>query len=182
MTQVVELALPGLRLVRPQVHRDERGFFLESWSARAYAAAGLDVAWVQDNHSRSLRGVVRGLHYQSSPGQAKLVRVVAGSIFDVAVDLRPTSPTFGRWLGVDLDADRHEHLFVPAGFAHGFCVTGESAEVLYKVSSPYDPRTERTLAWDDPDLAIAWPVEVPLLSPRDRAGESFADYRRSVAP
>lgn len=176
--KVTDLELAGLRLIEPVVHHDARGFFLEAWSASAHRTAGIACEFVQDNHSRSVRGTLRGLHFQSAPGQAKLVRVAAGQIFDVAVDLRPESATFGRWQGVHLDATRHHQLFVPVGFAHGFCVLSESADVLYKVSTPYEPETERTLAWDDPDIGIEWPIADPVLSDRDRAGGSLAAYRR----
>jgi len=175
--EVQPLRLPGLEIVRPAVFRDERGFFLESFQTGRYAEAGIDVTFVQDNHSRSVRGVLRGLHYQSEPGQAKLIRVGRGRIFDVAVDLRPDSPTFGQWEGVELDDASHHQLFIPVGFAHGFCVTSEVADVVYKVSSPYDPATERTLAFDDPELAIIWPIEAPIVSDRDRRGESLAALR-----
>jgi dTDP-4-dehydrorhamnose 3,5-epimerase len=175
--KVTELELPGARLIEPSVHEDTRGFFVETWSRSRYADAGIDVAFVQDNHSRSVGGTLRGLHYQHAPGQAKLVRVARGRIFDVAVDLRPDSPTFGRWKGVELDDQRHHQLFLPVGFAHGFCVLSEVADVVYRVSSPYAPDAERTIAWDDPELGIEWPVEAPLLSPRDRSGTAFADLR-----
>lgn len=179
--KVLDLPLPGLKLVQPDVYRDDRGFFLETWSAPRYAAAGIDCAFTQDNHSRSVRGTLRGLHYQSRPGQAKLLRVAVGRIFDVAVDIRPGSPSFGRWHAVYLDAERHEQLFVPVGFAHGFCVISDVAEVLYKVSTPYDAQTESTIAWDDPEIAVAWPVTDPILSARDRAGEPLASYRARVS-
>lgn len=180
--KVLELELAGLRLVEPNVHADARGFFLETWAEARYGDAGIECAFVQDNHSRSTRGTLRGLHYQSSPGQAKLVRAATGRIFDVAVDLRPGSPTFGKWQAVELDDERHQQLFVPVGFAHGFCVLSEVADVTYRVSAAYDPAAERTLAWDDPELGIAWPVRAPLLSPRDREGESFASFRSRHAP
>jgi dTDP-4-dehydrorhamnose 3,5-epimerase len=174
--ECIDLPL-GLKLFRPSVFADSRGFFLETYQHRAYAAAGVDVTFVQDNHSRSTKGTLRGLHYQSHPGQAKLVRVGRGRIFDVAVDIRPNSPTFGRWHGVYLDDQDHAQLLVPVGFAHGFCVVSEVADVIYKVSAPYDPKTECSLKFDDPDVAIAWPVTEPLLSARDQQAESFATYR-----
>jgi dTDP-4-dehydrorhamnose 3,5-epimerase len=178
---VVDLPLDGLKLIRPRVFADSRGFFLESYQERRYAEAGIECRFVQDNHSRSSRGVIRGLHYQSVPGQAKLVRVTSGRIFDVAVDIRPDSPTFGRWHGEWLDADEHAQMFVPVGFAHGFCVASEAADVLYKVSSVYDPGLERGIRYDDPEIGIEWPLEDPVLSDRDREAESFADYRRWVS-
>ncbi len=180
--QVRELRLGGLKLIQPQVFRDDRGFFVETYSQPRYAAAGVDCTFVQDNHSRSAAGTLRGLHFQSAPGQAKLMRVSSGRIFDVAVDVRPDSPTFGQWEGVYLDGEEHQQLFVPVGFAHGFCVVSESADVAYKVSSVYDAKTECTLSWDDPTLAVAWPVPNPTLSARDLRGESFAAYVQRVRP
>jgi dTDP-4-dehydrorhamnose 3,5-epimerase len=179
---VVDLRLAGLKLVRPRVFADERGFLLEGYNARRYADHGIGCAFVQDNHSRSKRGILRGLHYQDLPGQAKLVRAAQGAIFDVAVDIRPDSPTFGEWEGVTLDDRSHHQLFIPVGFAHGFCVTSDSADVVYKVSSYYDPEAERGLAYDDPDLGIEWPVPSPLVSERDRVAESWTAFRRRVAP
>lgn len=178
---VIELKLAGLKLLEPRVFRDARGFFLESYNQERYAAAGIDCTFVQDNHSRSVQGTLRGLHYQAQPGQAKLLRVSSGRIFDVAVDIRPDSPTFGQWEGVYLDAEEHRQIFVPIGFAHGFCVVSETAEVLYKVSSLYDAAHECTLAWDDPELNVAWPVAAPVLSARDQSAESFAAYAARVA-
>lgn len=179
--EVVDLELPGLKLLKPRVFRDGRGFFLETYRKEAYRNIGIDCEFVQDNHSRSVHGTLRGLHYQSSPGQAKLLRVASGRVFDVAVDIRPESPTFGRWHAVNLDAEDHFQYFIPVGFAHGFCVLSESADVVYKVSNPYDPATECTLRWDDPSIGISWPIENPLLSERDKAlGESFSDYARRM--
>lgn len=179
--EVVDLPLAGLKLVRPRVFPDERGFFLEPYNEPRYVAAGIGARFVQDNHSRSVGGTLRGLHYQRHPGQAKLVRVSLGRILDVAVDIRPSSSTFGRWHAVELDATAHVQLFVPIGFAHGFYVLSEVAEVQYKVTSVYDPKEEHTLAWDDPEIAVAWPDPSPKLSPRDCAGESFAQYRLRVS-
>ncbi len=167
----------GLKLVRPSVFADSRGFFLETYQSDIYAAAGMDTPFVQDNHSRSVRGTLRGLHYQSEPGQAKLIRVGRGRIFDVAVDIRPASPTFGRWHGVYLDDQEHAQLLVPVGFAHGFCVVSEVADVMYKVSAAYNPKTECGLRFDDPDIGIEWPVSAPILSTRDQQTETFASYR-----
>jgi len=178
--KVEPLSLEGLLLIRPDVHEDARGIFLESYNRARYAAAGIAVPFVQDNHSRSTKGTLRGLHYQSEPGQAKLMRVGTGRIFDVAVDIRPQSATFGQWEGIYLDAREHAQLLVPVGFAHGFCVLSDSADVLYKVSSVYDPGTERSLSWCDPDLAVDWPVAEPLLSERDRHAPSFAELRREL--
>lgn len=178
--KIESIGLEGPLLVRPDVFRDARGFFLESWSERSFHDQGIDLRFVQDNHSRSARGTIRGLHYQSSPGQAKLVRVVLGRIFDVAVDIRPRSPTFGRWVGAWLDSEQHHQLLVPVGFAHGFCVVSDFAEVLYKVSAPYDPTTECSLQWNDPDVGVEWPLASPILSQRDQAAESFASLRRRL--
>lgn len=172
--------LAGLILIEPRVFNDDRGFFLESYHKPRYAAVGVDVDFVQDNHSFSRKGTLRGLHFQTSPGQAKLVRCVRGTIWDVAVDIRPDSATFGQWEAFELDARSHRQLFIPTGFAHGFCVLSEEAEVLYKCSSIYDGTTESGLAWDDPDLAVAWPVTNPVVSARDQGNESFAAYRNRL--
>lgn len=164
-------------IVEPEVFGDQRGFFLESWHAGKFAAAGLEVTFVQDNHSRSRQGVLRGLHYQLVRPQGKLVRVVVGEIFDVAVDLRRGSATFGHWVGVVLSAANHRMLWVPPGFAHGFYVISPVAETIYKCSDFYDPAGERSLRWDDPELAIDWPLpagEKPLVSPRDEAASLLA--------
>ena len=167
--QVIETALPDVKIVEPDFFGDARGFFYESYSYQKYAAAGIEDEFVQDNHSRSARGVLRGLHYQLPPaGQAKLVRVVVGAVWDVAVDIRHDSPTFGQWVGVTLSAENRRQLYVPVGFAHGFCVTSDVAEFLYKTSDYYAPDLERGIAWNDPDLAIPWPAETPLLSARDQ--------------
>ena len=178
--EVMKLRLAGLRLVRPQVFIDDRGFFFESYNAVRYAAAGIDVPFVQDNHSRSRGGTLRGLHYQSVPGQAKLVRVTLGRIFDVAVDIRPDSSTFGQWEGVELDAHEHAQLFIPVGFAHGFYVLSDQTEVVYKLSSVYNAATECAIRYDDPELGVVWPAGDPLVSQRDREAEGFAAYRRRV--
>ena len=164
--------IPDVFLVEPRVFADCRGFFLESYNRRALsAAAGIDPEFVQDNHSRSGRGVLRGLHYQIGRPQEKLVRVTHGEIYDVAVDLRRGSPTYGRWVGVVLSADNKLQLWVPRGFGHGFYVVSAHAEVQYKTTEYYAPEHERTLAWDDPQLAIDWPLEgAPLLSAKDRDG------------
>ena len=167
--------LEGLILLEPAVHADERGFFVETYGRDAYRDVGIDVEFVQDNHSRSGRGTLRGLHYQRRPGQAKLVRAARGRIWDVAVDIRPGSSTFGQWEAVELDDESHRQLFVPVGFAHGFCVLSDVADVTYKVSSPYDGAEERGVAWDDPVIGIPWPVDVPILSDRDRSNPRLAD-------
>lgn len=178
--QVVDLPLSGLKLLKPQVFRDGRGYFLESYRRERLARHGIDCEFVQDNHSHSVQGSLRGLHFQSTPGQAKLLRVAVGRIWDVGVDIRPDSPTFGKWYGTYLDGETHEQLFLPVGFAHGFCVISEFADVMYKVSTPYDAATERAIAWNDPELGIEWPVANPVLSARDQAAQSFAELKRSL--
>jgi len=173
---VTATALPDVLLVEPKVFGDARGFFLESWNAKAFAEAGIPAAFVQDNHSRSPRGVLRGLHYQIRQPQGKLVRVVAGEVFDVAVDLRRASPTFGRWAGERLSADNKRMLWIPPGFAHGFLVLSESADFLYKTTDYYAPEHERVLAWNDADLGIKWPLAgTPTLAARDAAGARLRD-------
>lgn len=176
--RVIETKIPDILIIEPQVYEDDRGFFYESYSRRRYVSQGIEDAFVQDNHSRSKRGVLRGLHYQASPGQAKLVRVAVGEVFDVAVDIRHGSPTYGEWVGVILSAENRRQLYIPVGFAHGFCVVSDVAEFLYKVSSYYAPEEERGIAWDDPDLAIDWPVEDPILSERDRHHPRLCDGAR----
>jgi dTDP-4-dehydrorhamnose 3,5-epimerase len=170
--KVVRTAIPDVVILEPRVFPDERGFFLESWNERDFRAAlGCDVAFVQDNHSRSRRGVLRGLHYQIVQAQGKLVRVVRGRVFDVAVDLRRSSATFGRWAGVELSDDDHRQVFVPPGFAHGFLVLSDEADVLYKTTDFYAPQHERCLIWNDPEVGIAWPlIGEPVLATKDRTG------------
>ncbi len=174
---VTDTPLPGVRLIEPKVFGDDRGFFLESWNARAFSAAGIDAAFVQDNHSRSAQGVLRGLHYQIVEPQGKLVRVVAGSVFDVAVDVRRSSPHFGRWVGYELSAANKRMLWVPPGFAHGFAVLSDTADFLYKCTTLYAPAHERSIAWDDPAIGIDWPLAgaTPLLSAKDAAAPCLAD-------
>jgi dTDP-4-dehydrorhamnose 3,5-epimerase len=169
---VTALEIPEVKLIEPSVFADDRGFFLESYHRERFAAAGIDCDFPQDNHSRSRRGTLRGLHFQRSPGQAKLVRAVRGRIWDVAVDIRPSSPYFGKWVAAELSEENKRMLFVPVGFAHGFLVLSEEADVLYKCSHVYVAETEAGIRWDDPDVGVAWPLEglAPLLSPRD--GES----------
>jgi dTDP-4-dehydrorhamnose 3,5-epimerase len=166
--RVVQTTLPGVLLVEPEVHRDPRGFFLETYRADAYGRHGIDVSFVQDNHSRSVAGTLRGLHLQVRRPQAKLIRVVEGEIYDVAVDVRRGSPTFGRWVAVTLSAENFRQCYIPRGFAHGFCVTSATAQIEYKCSDVYDPGGELGIRWDDPSLAISWPVGEPILSARDR--------------
>ncbi|MBA3327082.1 MAG: dTDP-4-dehydrorhamnose 3,5-epimerase [Solirubrobacterales bacterium] len=168
--------LEGPLLLEPTVHRDGRGFFTETFRASALEQLGVTDAWVQDNHSRSDRGVVRGMHFHIGDGVAKLVRCGRGAIWDVLVDLRRDSPTYGRWEGFDLDDETQRLLYVPRGFAHGFCVGSEIADVLYKQSAYYDPAVERGIAYDDPDVAIAWPIELELTpSPRDASAPRLAE-------
>ena len=172
---VVPTSVPDVLLIEPKVFGDARGFFFESWNRRAFAERGIDVDFVQDNHSRSRRGVVRGLHYQIEHAQGKLVRVTEGAVFDVAVDLRRSSPTFGRHVALELSAANRRMLFIPAGFAHGFMVTSESADFLYKTTDYWYPQHERSLLWNDPALSIAWPPDVePVLTPKDASGTPFA--------
>ena len=175
--KVVRTAIPEVMILEPKVFGDERGFFLERYNKRAFAlATGLEVEFVQDNHSRSTRSVLRGLHYQIEQPQGKLVWVVAGEVYDVAVDLRRSSATFGRWAGFPLSAQGRRMAWIPPGFAHGFLVVSESADVLYKTTDYYAPEHERTLLWNDLDLGIGWPVpagDVPLLAQKDRAGKTF---------
>lgn len=162
------LAIPDMVLIEPAVQQDERGWFAEVYKLSAFAGAGIPTPFVQDNHSVSGRGVLRGLHYQRPPkAQGKLVRIVAGEVYDVAVDIRRRSPTFGRWVAVRLSADNRRMLYVPPGFAHGFCVLSDTAEVFYKTTVEYSPEDEHGIIWNDPDLAIAWPLDRPRLSPRD---------------
>lgn len=175
--QIVPTSLPGVLLIDPRVFQDARGFFLETYHARRYAEAGLDVTFVQDNHSRSRRNTLRGLHFQQARPQGKLVRVIEGAIWDVAVDIRPESPTFGRYVGAELSADNFRQIYVPPGFAHGFCVTSDVAQVEYKCTEYYDPADERGIAWNDPTLAIPWPVTSPVLSERDTHNPTLEAWR-----
>ena len=173
--QVSPTSLPDVLLIEPTVFGDARGFFLESWNRRAFAKAGIDVDFVQDNHSRSRYGVVRGLHYQIEHAQGKLVRVTEGAVFDVAVDLRRASPTFGQHVALELSAANRRMLFIPPGFAHGFMVVSDAAEFLYKTTDYWYPEHERTLLWNDAALDIAWPSGVsPTLAPKDAAGTPFS--------
>jgi dTDP-4-dehydrorhamnose 3,5-epimerase len=167
--------LEGLVLIEPTVHTDDRGFFFETYREGDYRALGVDVGFVQDNHSRSARGTVRALHFQLSPGQAKLIRAARGTIFDVAVDLRRDSTTYGQYEAFELSEENARQIYVPVGFAHGFCVTSEVADVTYKVSSYYEPATERGIAFDDPAIGIPWPVKEPLVSDRDRKNPTLEE-------
>jgi dTDP-4-dehydrorhamnose 3,5-epimerase len=171
----LETGIDGLVLLEVDAHGDERGFLLESFREDAWRELGVDVPFVQDNHSRSSQGILRGIHFQTRPGQAKLVRCVRGAIWDVAVDLRRDSPTYRRWEGYELSDANHHQLFVPAGFGHGFCVLSELADVAYKLSSYYDPETEAGIAWDDPEVSINWPLADPQVSERDRSAPHLKD-------
>lgn len=176
--QIREMNLSGLKLIFPKVWKDSRGFFVESFQKERYEAHGIYNTFVQDNHSCSKKGTIRGLHFQTKPGQAKLIRVAEGRIFDVAVDIRPNSPTFGKWEAVILDSESHAQLYIPNGFAHGFCVLSDEAHVMYKVDSPYNAETEAGFRWDDPDVAISWPLtpEEHVVSERDRVSPYFSEY------
>lgn len=173
--------LAGVILVEPDVHRDARGFFLESYHAGRYREGGIEAVFVQDNHSRSAKGTLRGLHAQWRRPQGKLVRTLAGEIFDVAVDVRPGSPTFGKWFGATLSSGNHHQLWVPAGFIHGFCVLSETAEVEYKCTDFYDPGGELGVLWNDPAIGIEWPLSEPILSAKDAAAPLLADVTDKLA-
>lgn len=173
--KIIATEIPDVMIVAPRVFEDPRGFFMETYHKRQLAELGITAEFVQDNHSRSSRNVLRGLHYQIEHSQGKLCRVVRGEIYDVAVDLRRSSATYGRWVGTSLSEQNRRQLYVPAGFAHGFVVVSESAELLYKCTDFYCPRHERSIRWDDPDLGIDWPVREPLLSPKDANGVAFRD-------
>lgn len=176
--KLIPAAIPEVMIIEPKVYGDHRGFFLESWNARTFADLGLDLTFVQDNHSHSARSTLRGLHYQLVRPQGKLVRVTRGEVYDVVVDLRQGSPTFGRWVGIHLSEDNHRMLWIPPGFAHGFLVLSETADFLYKCTDYYAPEHERCIRWDDPTLAIAWPLEdvgTPVLSVKDSLGVAFQD-------
>jgi dTDP-4-dehydrorhamnose 3,5-epimerase len=174
---VIETAIAGVLIIEPRVFGDQRGFFMETWSASTFAAAGLDLDFVQDNHSRSQKGVLRGLHFQNPGPQGKLVRVTAGAVFDVVVDLRASSPTFGQWVGAELSADNKRMFWVPEGFAHGFLTLEDDTDFLYKCTAPYAPQSEHTLAWNDPMVGIEWPLagRDPIISDKDARGLSLAD-------
>jgi dTDP-4-dehydrorhamnose 3,5-epimerase len=181
-THVTETPLAGLMKVNIDFFSDERGFFIESWHQRDFAQAGLDLTFVQEGHSRSGRNVLRGLHYQDMTApMGKLLRCTVGAIFDVAVDLRMKSPTFGEWFGIELSAENKTQLYVPEGFAHGFATISDVAEVQYKQTGFYTPSSEGTVAWNDPDIRVSWPITDPILSPRDQKGMSLQDYRNNPA-
>ncbi|AFE10124.1 dTDP-4-dehydrorhamnose 3,5-epimerase [Corallococcus coralloides DSM 2259] len=173
--KVTPLAIPDVLLIEPKVFGDDRGFFLESFHAKRYADVGVVGPFVQDNLSRSVKGTLRGLHFQEPNAQGKLVQCLAGAVWDVAVDIRKGSPTFGRWVAAELTGENKHQLWVPAGFAHGFCVVSDSADFFYKCTALYSPESERSVAWNDPDLAIPWPVKEPLLSPKDQRAPQLKD-------
>ncbi len=180
MARRLETRIDGLVLIEPEVHGDQRGFLVESYRADLWRELGVDTDFVQQNSSRSEGGTLRGIHFQTRPGQAKLVRCSRGEIFDVAVDLRRSSPTFGRWEGHRLDDRSHHQLYLPVGFGHGFCVISEEADVSYQLSSYFDPAAEAGIAWDDPAVGIEWPLEQPLLSQRDLSAPRLADVADSL--
>ena len=167
--------IPGLLLIKPKVFEDDRGFFMETYHAERYAEHGLPTDFVQDNHSSSAKGTLRGLHYQLGRPQGKLVRVTKGEVFDVAVDVRRGSPHFGKWIGVTLSAENKHQFYIPEGFAHGFCVTSESADFLYKCTDYYAPEEERGIIWNDPDISIDWPIKEPILSGKDSSNNCLKD-------
>ena len=180
--KVIETDLPGVLIIEPRVFRDERGFFVETWHER-YAEAGLEsLRFVQDNHSRSQRGVLRGLHYQIEHAQGKLLRVARGEVFDVAVDVRAGSPTFGQWAGANLSDANHRQMYIPPGFAHGFCVLSEEADFCYKCTDYYYPQAEAGVFYNDPDIGIEWPIDAPLLSDKDRGLPRLAEIAEHKLP
>ncbi len=179
--KVIETAIPDVKILEPRVFGDERGFFMETWNSQVFTERGLNLHFVQDNHSRSSQGILRGLHYQMRHTQGKLVRVTSGTVFDVAVDLRQSSPTFGQWVGVELSATNHRMLWIPPGFAHGFYVMSETADFIYKCTDFYAPEHERTLCWNDPTLHVQWPLidgMQPQLSAKDIVGKCWADAEK----
>jgi dTDP-4-dehydrorhamnose 3,5-epimerase len=181
VAEAVPTKLEGLVAIEPRVFGDDRGFLLESFSSERWAELGVQAEFVQENHSRSTqKGTLRGLHFQTSPGQGKLVRAVRGAIFDVAVDLRRGSPTYGQWEGHVLDDETHRQLWIPVGFGHGFQVLSDVADVAYKLTSLYDPETEAGIAWDDPDVSVEWPLGDPLLSERDKSAPRLSDVADSL--
>ncbi|MBT8048966.1 MAG: dTDP-4-dehydrorhamnose 3,5-epimerase [Xanthomonadales bacterium] len=180
--KTIETGIPGLLIIEPNVHGDSRGFFMETWNADRYEGAGLPAKFVQSNLSRSGAGVIRGLHYQYPEPQAKLISVLEGRVFDVAVDIRPDSPTFRQWVGVELSAENHRQFFVPEGFAHGFCVLGESALLSYLCTAVYRAEYDAVVAWDDPDIAVRWPLKNGRLSQKDAAAPRLRDISDDALP
>ena len=178
--KVTELEIPGVLLIEPAVYSDERGFFMETYHAGKYASFGIPENFVQDNHSKSMKGTLRGLHYQLGAPQGKLVRVSGGAVFDVAVDVRKGSPWFGRWVGAVLSAENKHQMYIPEGFAHGFCVTSDSAEFQYKCTDYYTPAEERSIIWNDPEIAIDWPIKSPLVSDKDGKAEFLSEMANQL--
>jgi dTDP-4-dehydrorhamnose 3,5-epimerase len=178
--KIIPTDLPGVLLIEPDVYKDGRGYFFESYHLKKYTEAGISAVFIQDNQSKSARGTLRGLHAQLARPQGKLVRAVFGDVFDVVVDIRRGSPTYKRWVGFNLSADNFRQCWVPPGFAHGFCVLSDTAEVEYKVTDFYDPSSELRLLWDDPDLGIQWPLKDPILSPKDLAGKRLKDLEAQL--
>jgi dTDP-4-dehydrorhamnose 3,5-epimerase len=179
---IVETKIPGLIIIEPKVYGDNRGFFLETWNKERYRTAGIPVDFVQDNLSLSRRGVLRGLHFQNPNTQGKLVYVLQGDVFDIAVDIRLGSPTFGEWVSLTLSGENKRQVYIPPGFAHGFCVTSDTALFVYKCTDVYNPSAEGNILWNDPALGIDWPVAAPELSPKDREGIPLADFPRERLP
>lgn len=180
--KLIETGIPGLLVVEPAVHGDSRGFFIETWHAERYGAHGMPARFVQSNLSRSGAGVIRGLHYQYPEAQGKLIWVLEGSVFDVAVDIRSDSPTFGQWAGVELSGENHRQMYVPEGFAHGFCVMGDSALLAYFCTAPYNAAQEACVIWNDPDIGIDWPREPESLSAKDRIAPRLRDVKIEDLP
>ena len=175
----IKTRIPEVIIIEPRVFEDNRGFFMETWEARKFAEAGIDTDFVQDNHSKSIRGTLRGLHYQIKHPQGKLVRVVVGEVFDVAVDIRKSSPTFGKWVGIILSSENKRQVWIPPGFAHGFVVLSNEADVYYKTTEFYSPKNDAGIIWNDKDLNIEWPVESPILSEKDSNLPSFKEARNN---
>lgn len=178
--EVAATPIAGVLLIKPKIWGDARGYFVETWQQERYAAAGIDLPFVQDNHSKSTYGILRGLHFQKTRPQGKLVSVSLGSVFDVAVDIRPGSPSFGQWYGVELTQDNQWQLWVPPGLAHGFVVTSESAHFHYKCTEYYCPEDEGAIRWDDPDLGVVWPVDQPVLSNKDKIAPSWQEFKAGL--
>jgi dTDP-4-dehydrorhamnose 3,5-epimerase len=179
---VIETDLPGVLIIEPQVFGDDRGFFMETWNKELYAEAGIPTEFVQDNLSFSRKGVLRGLHFQDPNPQGKLVSVLQGEVFDVAVDIRRDSPTFGKWVGVNLSSDNRRQLYLPEGFAHGFCVTSYTALFAYKCTDKYNPQAEASILWNDPELKINWPIDSPEISIKDSEGVRLANFPEERLP
>ena len=173
--EIIDLELKGLKLIKPRAFEDRRGFFKETYNQKRYKELGIEVDFVQDNHSYSVKNTIRGMHFQNNPGQDKLISVIEGKIYDVAVDIRKDSPTFKKWIGVELDSISHHQFFIPKGFAHGFLVLSESAHVVYKISSIFDPKEEREFYYDDQEINILWPTKKAILSEKDKKAPRFKD-------